>query len=66
VTEQNTQYLVLFGDVSTKEFIGGLGVCGEDLLVLKANWSDIRVPKIQKVNDVDVNPSQCLRTLVSM
>jgi hypothetical protein len=60
LTKQNSEDLILFGEVSTKELLICLGVCSKGLLVLKSNRDGIGVPRIQDVDDVHVDTSQGL------
>ena len=60
LSEEHSEDLVLFGDVTTKELAAFLGVGSKSLLALESNRSVIRVPRIKEVNKVDIHPHQSL------
>lgn len=60
LTKQNSEDLILLGEVSTEELLVCLGVCSQGLLVLESNRDGIEVPQIKNVDDVHVDTSQRL------
>ena len=60
VPQKNSEDLVLFGDVTTKELVVRLCVDSKGFLAFKLSRGMIRVPAIKEINKVDVDTHKSL------